>query len=105
MAKSKLLPFLAIGAVAGVVVSLLDKETRAHTTSTVKKVKDTVTYYANNQEELQQMLASKTEKIQSLYTNNEEKIHSFLAGGKNGESLPKTLLSMVNETKDAFTKK
>jgi hypothetical protein len=105
MAKSKLIPLIALGAVAGAVISLMDKETRTQTVQSVKNAKEKVTYYAQNRDELEHLIASKTEQIQSLYTNNQETINSFLSGGKDGDSLPKTLLSMVTDTKDAFSKK
>ena len=50
--KSKLLPFIAIGAVVGAAISMLDKKTRDHTVDTAKKAKETVTYYAENRDEL-----------------------------------------------------
>lgn len=105
MGKSKLLPFIAIGAVAGAVISLLDKGTRENTVSTVKNVKDQVTYYAQNRGELENLITSKVEQVQSLYTENQDTINSLLANVGDAKELPNTLLSMINETKDAFSKK
>ena len=105
MAKSKLLPFIAIGAVVGATISMLDKTTREHTISTVKNAKDTVTYYAQNRGELENLIASKVEQVQTLYTNNQEKINSLLAGIQDSKALPETLLGMMDETKEAFSKK
>jgi hypothetical protein len=105
MGKSKLLPFIAIGALAGAAISMFDKHTRAHTVTSVKNAKDKVTYYAQNRDELENLITSKLEQVQSLYTNNQDTINSFLSGGQEGKSLPETVISMVVETKDAFTKK
>lgn len=105
MGKSKLLPFIAIGAAAGAVISLLDKGTREHTVATIKNAKDTVTYYAQNRGELENLITSKVEQVQSLYNDNQELINSLVSGVQGAKSLPETLLSMVTETKDAFSKK
>lgn len=105
MAKSKLVPFLVLGALAGAVISMFDKETRTHTVNTAKKAKDTVTYYAENRGELENLIASKVDKVQSLYSNNADTINNLLSGVQDAKSLPETLISMVTETKDAFSKK
>jgi hypothetical protein len=105
MGKSKLLPYLVIGAVTGVAISMLDKYTRDHTIKTVKNAKDTVTYYAQNRGELENLIASKVEQVQTLYTNNQEVINSVLARAQEAKVVPETLLSMINETKEAFSKK
>ena len=105
MAKSKLLPFIAIGAVVGAAISMLDKTTREHTISTVKNAKDTVSYYAQNRGELENLIASKVEQVQTLYTNNQDKINSLIAGIQDSKALPETLLGMMDETKEAFSKK
>ena len=105
MAKSKLLPSIAIGAVVGAAISMLDKTTREHTISTVKNAKNTVTYYAQNRGELENLIASKVEQVQTLYTNNQEKINSLIAGIQDSKALPETLLGMMDETKEAFSKK
>ena len=105
MAKSKLLPFVAIGAIVGAAISMLDKTTREHTVATVKNAKDTVTYYAQNRGELENLIASKVEQVQSLYTNNQEMINSVLSSAQDAKVLPETLIGMINETKEAFSKK
>ena len=105
MGKSKLLPYLVIGAVTGAAISMLDKYTREKTISSVKNAKDTVTYYAQNRGELENLIASKVEQVQTLYTNNQEMINSILSGAQDAKALPETLLGMINETKEAFTKK
>lgn len=105
MAKSKLLPFVAIGAIVGAAISMLDKTTREHTVASVKSAKDTVTYYAQNRGELENLITSKVEQVQALYTNNQEMINTIITGAQEAKVVPETLVSMINETKEAFSKK
>lgn len=106
MVKSKLLPFIAIGAVVGAAVSLMDKSTRDHTLETTKKVKDTVTYYAENRDELMALVEDKVGKAQSLYGSVNNNIQSLMQeGGGDLQSLPGTIQSLVSETIQAFSKK
>ena len=79
--KSKLLPFIAIGAVVGAAISMLDKKTREHTVDTAKKAKETVTYYAENRDELAALIESKVEQAQNLYGNVNETIQSLAQNG------------------------
>ena len=104
MAKSKLLPYIAIGAVVGAAISMLDKTTREHTISTVKNATSTVKYYSQNRGELENLIASKMEQVQALYANNQETINSLLAATQESKALPETLLGMINETKETFSK-
>mgnify|MGYP003498890989 FL=1 len=105
MAKSKLLPYVAIGALVGAAISMLDKSTRDHTISTVKNATSTVKYYAKNRGELENLIASKMEQVQTIYANNQEMLNSVLTTAQDAKVLPDTLLGMVNETKEAFSKK
>ena len=104
MAKSKLMPAVLVGAVIGAVVSMLDKNTREHTAQTAVKVKETVTYYAQNRDELKNLVDSKVQQIQSLSGTVEQNIQSFLGDGADVKSLPETITSLLSETKDAFSK-
>lgn len=103
--KSKLLPFIAIGAVTGAAISMLDKHTREHTVETVKKAKDTVTYYAENREELLTLVESKMEQAQSIYGTVNNSIQSIVQNENDIKQLPSTIQSMVTETIQAFSKK
>ena len=84
---------------------MLDKDTRTHTVNSAKKAKDTVKYYAANRDELENLIVSKVEQVQTLYTNNADTITSLISGVQDTKSLPETVLSMVTETKDAFSGK
>lgn len=103
--KSKLLPFIAIGAVVGAAISMLDKKTREHTVDTAKKAKETVTYYAENRDELAALIESKVEQAQNLYGNVNETIQSLTQNGNDIKELPVTIQSMVADTIHAFSKK
>lgn len=103
--KSKLLPFIAVGAIVGAAISMLDKQTREHTVETTKKVKDTVGYYAENREELMALVESKVEQVQGLYGTVNNTIQSLTQSGNDLKSLPTTIQSMVSETIETFSKK
>ena len=103
--KSKLLPFIAIGAITGAVISMFDKQTREHTVKTTKKVKDTVSYYAENRDELLALVESKVEQAQDIYGTVNNNVQSLMQNGSDLKTLPTTIQSMVSETIEAFSKK
>ncbi len=104
MAKSKLLPAVLLGALTGAVISMLDKTTRQHTMETSKKVKETVMYYAKNTDELVQLIETKAEQAQNLYSSAQKNMESIMSQVEDAKALPDTIMSMVTETKEAFTK-
>ncbi|KGR87058.1 hypothetical protein [Lysinibacillus odysseyi] len=104
MAKSKLLPAVLLGALTGAVISMLDKNTRQHTMETSKKVKETVMYYAKNSDELVQLIETKAEQAQNLYSSAQKNMESIMSQVEDAKALPDTIMSMVTETKEAFTK-
>ena len=103
--KSKLLPFVAIGAIAGAMISMFDKNTREHTLETTKKVKDTVSYYAENRDELLALVESKVEQVQDIYGAMNNNLQTLMQSGNDLKTLPTTIQSMVSETISAFSKK
>jgi gas vesicle protein len=105
MVKSKLLPFITIGAVVGAAISMLDKNTRDHTVETTKKVKETVTYYAENRDELISLIETKLEQAQTVYSSVNDNVQSLIQNGNDLKTLPSTIQSMVSETIEAFSKK
>lgn len=104
MTKSKLIPAVLIGAAVGAVVSMFDRTTREHTIETAKKAKETVAYYAQNSDELQRLVDSKLGEVQSLVSSAEQNISSFTGKADQTTSLPETIISLVTETKEAFSK-
>lgn len=105
MSKSKLVPAILVGAAVGAVISLFDKNTREHTKETAAKLKETVSYYAENREELQGLIDSKVQQAQSLFSSAEQNIQSFMGSDSSGQSLPETIKDLLIETKDAFSNK
>ncbi|MEO4055439.1 YtxH domain-containing protein [Solibacillus sp. CAU 1738] len=101
--KSKLIPAIILGAITGAAVSMFDKKTREHTVDTSKKVKETVSYYAQNRDELQTLIETKIEQAQSLYTTTSTNINSIMSHLEDAKELPKTVMSLVSETKQAFS--
>ena len=104
MVKSKFIPAVLLGALAGAAISMLDKSTREHTIETSKKIKDTVTYYAQNRDELVQLVETKVDQAQSVYASTQENISSLMTKVEDVKALPETIMSLVTETKDAFSK-
>lgn len=104
MTKSKLIPAIVIGAAVGAVISMFDRATREHTVETAKKAKETVTYYAQHADELQQLVDSKVGEVQGFISSAEQNISSFTGKANGTTSLPETIMSLISETKDAFAK-
>lgn len=77
MGNNKFVAFTVVGAVAGAVISMLDRQTRKQTIETAKKTADVVSYYAKNKEELQSLIEEKVSTAQSLYNNVTEKVSVF----------------------------
>lgn len=107
MGKSKLLPFVVVGALVGAAISMLDKTTRQHTVETSKKAKDKVAYYAENREELMGLVGSKVQQAQTLYSSVNNNVQTLLQGQDPNElkTLPGTIQDLVSETIQAFSKK
>lgn len=101
--KSKLLPFIAIGALVGAAISMLDRETRTHTVETAKKAKDTITYYAENNDEFVALVESKVTQAQSLYGTVNNNVQALMQSDM--QQMPATIQGMVSETISAFSKK
>ena len=104
MAKSKLLPSILLGALAGAAISMLDRTTREKTIETTKTVAGTVSYYAANRDELQEMIAEKVEQAQGLYNGANDGIQSLMSQVEQLKDAPSTIQSMVSDTKAAFDK-
>jgi gas vesicle protein len=105
MVRSKLVPSILVGAAVGAAISMLDKNTREHTVQTATKVKETVTYYVQNREELQTLIEAKVQQAQSVYNSTEQNIQALLSKDDSGQTLPKTITSLILETKETFSSK
>ncbi|WP_249650888.1 YtxH domain-containing protein, partial [Lysinibacillus sp. D4A3_S15] len=59
MGQAYILVSIVAGTANGAALSMLDRTTREKTIDTTKKMKETVTYYATNREELQVLVEEK----------------------------------------------
>lgn len=102
MGKNKFGKYIVLGAVAGAVVSLLDRYTREQVTATSKKVVDEVGFYAKNPDVLKEKVMTQAEKYQSIYEQFSEDA-SFLKD-KVGElkDLSPQVKELVTDTKEAL---
>ena len=51
-----------------------------------------------------QLVETKVEQAQSVYASTQQNLTSFMTKVEDAKSLPETIMSLVTETKDAFTK-
>lgn len=99
---NKLVAGIALGAVAGAVVSLLDRQTRQETTQKLKSATANIQYYAANRDELKDNLLAKVENVQSLYNRFAEDKDYYLEKIEEVRALTPQIKSFVSETKEAF---
>lgn len=104
MSESKLLKSVVIGALTGALISMFDRKTREHTIETTKKLKDSVVYYAKNREQLQHLVEEKVDEIQELYEKASENVNLIVNKMEEVKEIPNSIQSIVNDTKQAFTK-
>ena len=102
MSQNKLMTGLLVGAAVGVIVSLLDKNTRNDVVQTSKKATNNAKYYASNRDELVQAFQQQAERAQNLYSRISE--DASYVGSKVNEL--KEMTPQVKEraldTKEAF---
>lgn len=104
MSESKLFKSIAIGAIAGAVISMFDRKTREHTIEATKKVKERVVYYANNRDELQQIIDQKVEAAQKIYVKSSENINTIVSKIGEVKEIPDSVQTIVKETKSELNK-
>ncbi|WP_211653627.1 YtxH domain-containing protein [Planococcus alpniumensis] len=80
MSQNKLMTGLLIGAAVGVLVSLLDRNTREDVMDKSKKASENAKYYANNKDELKSAFKEQAERAQNLYARISE--DAAYVGGK-----------------------
>ncbi|ALS74655.1 hypothetical protein AUC31_05200 [Planococcus rifietoensis] len=80
MSQNKLMTGLLIGAAVGVLVSLLDRNTREDVMNKSKKASENAKYYANNKDELKSAFKEQAERAQNLYARISE--DAAYVGGK-----------------------
>ncbi|ACA37926.1 YtxH domain-containing protein [Lysinibacillus sp. fkY74-1] len=103
MGQSKLLVSIVAGAAIGAALSMLDRTTREKTIDTTKKMKEAVTYYATNREELQVLVEEKVLAAKVLCENVSDNVNTIAEKVEEFKELPTTIQSMIDDTKSAFT--
>ena len=102
MSQNKLMTGLLVGAAVGIIVSLLDRNTRDDVIQKSKKATNNAKYYASNRDELVQAFQQQAERAQNLYSRISE--DASYVGSKVNELKEMTpqVKEMALETKDAF---
>lgn len=104
MSESKLVRSMIAGALIGAALSMLDPKTREHTIKGMKKVKDTVQYYATHREELQQIIEQKMAQVQKLYETTQDNVSFIKDKIDEVKEIPIAVQDIMDETKTTFTK-
>lgn len=101
MSQNKLMTGLLVGAAVGVIVSLLDRNTREDVMHKSKKATESAKYYANNKDELKAAFQEQAERAQNLYARISE--DAAYVGGKveQVKKLVPEVKEVAMEAKDA----
>ncbi|GLC90320.1 YtxH domain-containing protein [Lysinibacillus piscis] len=102
MARSKLLVSIVVGATVGAALSMLDRTTREKTVATTKKMKETISYYAEHREELQEVIEQKVSTVKELVDNVTDNVNMITEKVDEFKELPSTIQGMIHDTKSAF---
>lgn len=103
MGQSKLLASIVVGATVGAALSMLDRTTREKTIASTKKMKEAISYYATNREELQVLVEEKVLATKVLCESVSENVNSIIDKVDEFKELPSTIEGMINDTKSAFS--
>lgn len=103
MGQSKLLVSIIVGATVGAALSMLDRTTREKTIATTKRISETVTYYAANREELQELIQEKVTAAQAFYESTSENVSMLVEKADEFKEVPNTIQNMISDTKSAFS--
>ena len=103
MGQSKLLVSIVVGATVGAALSMLDRTTREKTIASTKRISETVSYYAANREELQELIQEKVTAAQSFYESASENVNMLVEKADEFKEVPSTIQDMISDTKSAFS--
>ena len=103
MGQSKLLASIIVGAAVGAALSMLDRTTREKTIASTKKITETVSYYAENRAELQELIQEKVTAAQSFYESASNNVSMLVEKADEFKELPSTIQDMISDTKSAFS--
>ncbi|MFJ8263761.1 YtxH domain-containing protein [Rummeliibacillus sp. NPDC094406] len=100
--SNKLVKGIALGAVAGAALSMLDRSTRETTTKKVKHFVIDVQYFAYNPEEIFDKIQSTTSRAQSMYKTFMHDKDFYLEKINEIQELTPQVKDIVIETKEVF---
>ncbi|MFF2797739.1 hypothetical protein [Lysinibacillus xylanilyticus] len=103
MGRSKLLASIVVGATVGAALSMFDRVTREKTIASTKKMKEAISYYSANREELQVLVEEKVLAAKVLCENVSENVNSIIDKVDEFKELPSTIEGMIKDTKSAFS--
>ncbi|WP_339280343.1 YtxH domain-containing protein [Lysinibacillus sp. FSL P2-0066] len=103
MGQSKLLVSIVAGAAVGAALSMLDHATREKTIASTKKMKEAISYYAANREELQVLVEEKVLAAKVLCESVSDNVNTIAEKVDEFKDLPTTIQGMIEDTKTAFT--
>ncbi|KOS60047.1 YtxH domain-containing protein [Lysinibacillus agricola] len=103
MGQSKLLASIVVGATVGAALSMFDRTTREKTIATTKKMKEAISFYASNREELQVLVEEKVLATKVLCESVTENVNTIVEKVDEFKELPSTIEGMINDTKSAFS--
>jgi len=103
MGRSKLLASIVVGATVGAALSMFDRVTREKTIASTKKMKEAISYYSANREELQVLVEEKVLAAKVLCENVSENVNSIIDKVDEFKELPYTIEGMIKDTKSAFS--
>lgn len=103
MGQSKLLISVVTGAVVGAALSMLDRTTREKTIASTQKMKEAISYYAANRDELQVLVEEKVLAAKVLCESVSENVNTIAEKVDEFKELPSTIQEMIHDTKSAFS--
>lgn len=96
---------MIIGAIAGGLVSLLDRETREAVREKSEKITKNISYVITHPKEIATEIKEKTNELRTTATQMGEDISYIIRKVEEIRDLTPEVTSLVKETKDVFTKK
>ncbi|SIT93140.1 hypothetical protein [Edaphobacillus lindanitolerans] len=103
MAGSKFGKMVALGALAGAVISMFDRNTRESMMGTAKKLGADMRYYAKNPDILQWKVQEQMNKYRALSDQFSSDKQYLVEKANELKELTPTVKSLVEDTKEAFT--
>ncbi|WP_299512321.1 YtxH domain-containing protein [uncultured Rummeliibacillus sp.] len=101
--SNKLVTGIALGAVTGAALSMLDRHTRETTVRKVKHFMIDVQYYASNRQEIVDKLQSTASSVQSMYSTFMKDKDFYLEKINEIQELTPQVKDIVLETKEVLT--